>query len=532
LGKGKPRALTVSPLLLGVVALVIFAFSCIACSIDEDKNEDTDDNTQPDDDDSLTPPMTSQLDRVPHAVVTILNPPSGNLLARQIKIVTNWPCSLTGYVTDELEPGLGRSHPEATPPGTEHFLRFFGLVENRQYQLTIHLADHPEWVVFQGAFSTPTLPAWIPRPIDIENNAAAYRDTWVAFGIDLFAGGVPVLGYIMLVDRAGQIRFVHEIANMFAENRPGPVEGLSVLENGDIVIANRHDLVAARQDGSEYVLFDIHLSEPLVFAAHHEFYIHEDEPVYATILFNRKGVGVKCDLNTPTDDAVGDGIAEIGPDGRAIWRWSVFEHKDDFVPSEQNRAACVMMRGFWGPDSYDWTHANNVAPVPGENAYLMSFRNISRVVKIDRETGDVQWQMGWDRDFEWIGDEPEEDRWFSMQHDSQVLPNGNILLFDNSNCRYNAFCTGGPWSRALELEIDEINRTVRQVWEHRVAFSPARGGVQRLPNGNTIINSGFGGDMYEVTPAGEEIWHVGFAFNERPGWAKAYPALWDYEATP
>jgi len=62
------------------------------------------------------------------------------------------------------------------------------------------------------------------------------------------------------------------------------------------------------------------------------------------------------------------------------------------------------------------------------------------------------------QDFEWA--------WY--QHAPQVLPNGNIMLFDNGDNRnydFTGFNRAGAYSRAVEYEINESDMTIQQVWQ-------------------------------------------------------------------
>ena len=55
--------------------------------------------------------------------------------------------------------------------------------------------------------------------------------------------------------------------------------------------------------------------------------------------------------------------------------------------------------------------------------------------------------------------------WNYAQHNPHVLPNGNILFFDNGDFRY--FMTGYPrFSRCAEFRVDEQTMTVRQIWQY------------------------------------------------------------------
>jgi hypothetical protein len=206
----------------------------------------------------------------------------------------------------------------------------------------------------------------------------------------------------------------------------------------------------------------------------------------------------------------------------------VFDHQDELPPDLLSPCNCD--GGFWGPGTYDYSHANAVYPTDGGHSLLISFRNLSRVIKVDVATGEVLWQLGKDLDFEWISGEPEFEQWFYAQHDARELPNGHILMYDNGPGRVSE-CGGTPWSRALELEIDEEAMTVGLVWEHRIHYAAANGMVRRLPNENTMIFGGWNSLIVEATPEGEEVWRLHYAsvfllpniYGGLP-----YPALWEY----
>jgi hypothetical protein len=88
---------------------------------------------------------------------------------------------------------------------------------------------------------------------------------------------------------------------------------------------------------------------------------------------------------------------------------------------------------------------------------------------------------------------------YRKQHDPKILPNGNLLLFDNH----------GRWGPSAILEFDP--GTMELAWEYRGTkehpfFSRTCGTSERLPNGNTLISETDFGRAFEVTPAGETVW--------------------------
>src|SRR5262245_33121969 len=174
-----------------------------------------------------------------------------------------------------------------------------------------------------------------------------------------------------------------------------------------------------------------------------------------------------------------DVIVETTTDGRVVWEWKVWEHLD---PAVDGLTALQDERA-------EWTHANSVWE-DADGSLLVSFRNISTVIRIDRGTGNIVWKLG----------APP----LSGQHAPHMLANGNMLLFDNGPHRLDE---SYPFSRVIE-----INPATKAIaWKYQEArtfnfYSPRISNAQRLPNGNTLINEGVFGRFFEVPSAGEVVW--------------------------
>jgi Arylsulfotransferase (ASST) len=456
-----------------------------------------------------------------------------NPLARQIIVTTNQSCRLTAKVTSPESDGHGASRPAESRRGTWHSFWFYGLLSDTRYHYTVASAEPPGEPVAEGRFMMPDLNIWAPRPMIVGGTGEVDRRDWIAVSIN--AGmleadpesPVDLFNAIAVYDRRGRIRFLHRMTGTPGYSLLPPITGLTPLPDGALVVADTDKLVSVWPDGSQAVLFEPSFTFDIFRRAHHQFFLNADEPDTALILYNRFGEGVECDLTTPTSRAVGDGVAIVTRAGEVLWEWDVFDHTDAIPPTAMRPGLC---EGFhWGADTYDWTHANAVAPVPGEAAILISMRHAMRVIKVAAPSGDILWQMGPGLDFAWVGDEPPDEQWFMAQHDTQILDNGHLLMFDNNNCRGDD-CFDGPWSRALELEIDEEAMTVRRVWEHRVPFSHAVGNVQRRPDGRTLICNGWQGDIVETTYDHEEVWTASFLPYHILTQARWVSAWWDYDA--
>lgn len=185
-------------------------------------------------------------------------------------------------------------------------------------------------------------------------------------------------------------------------------------------------------------------------------------------------------------------IQELDESRNVVFEWNSADHiaiTDTFVDLTTR--------------TVDYIHGNAVE-LDFDGNILISSRNLSEITKIDRQTGDIIWRLGGKQN-EFVF---ENDEQFRYQHDIRRLSNGNITLFDNRSYE------SPEYSRAVEYEIDEENKTVLKVWEYRNTpdiYAVAMGNHQRLPNGNALI--GWGSvttAATEVTPEGIKVFELSF----------------------
>ena len=203
--------------------------------------------------------------------------------------------------------------------------------------------------------------------------------------------------------------------------------------------------------------------------------------LYMTVELMNPALVTKVQGGVPGTDAEGmwaDVLVEVDSAGNRVWEWHAAEHLDP----EQHVITFNDLRD-------EWSHGNTVVPLDDDRV-MFSFRNISTVGIIDKRSGDITWQLG--------------DTVLAQQHDPNLLPNGNVLIYDNGSHRRN---TGLPFSRVIEVDP----ATDRIVWSYQDSpaynfFSPYISGARRLPNGNTLITEGMFGRMFQVTQEGEVVW--------------------------
>jgi len=219
---------------------------------------------------------------------------------------------------------------------------------------------------------------------------------------------------------------------------------------------------------------------------------------------------------------------EVDGGGAIVWRWVASEHLEEFG---FGAATLALIRG---SDNADYLHVNDLKPV-GPNRWfdagdqrfapdnlILDSRNANVIAIVDRRSGHVVWTLGPDYPAIPRGAAgrrvPRPVDQISGQHDAQIIPAGlpgagNLLVFDNQGeAGYPPVelpTTGG--SRVLE--IDPITRQV--VWQYTAedsgqpswAFRSTHiSAARRLPNGNTFIDEGQSGRLFQVTRAGDIVW--------------------------
>jgi hypothetical protein len=254
-----------------------------------------------------------------------------------------------------------------------------------------------------------------------------------------------------------------------------------------------------------------------------------------------------------------DRLIEVSSTGEIVWQWTASDHVDELGFSPEARKVIKS-----GPAvnaarrSFDWLHVNSATYV-GPNRWfdqgdmrfapdnvLISSREASLLAIVGRN-GSIVWRLG--PDFT-ESKELRAIRQIIGQHHAHIIPKGlpgagNLLVFDNGGSSGYGFTSPiapdgrGALARATS-RIVEINPvTLELVWSYTAArfYSANISGVQRLPNGNTLITSGTTGRVFEVTKEGTVVWEYlwpVFGANNNNSVYRAYrvPYGWIPQLTP
>jgi len=230
-------------------------------------------------------------------------------------------------------------------------------------------------------------------------------------------------------------------------------------------------------------------------------------------------------------------VRELTPGGEVVWEWFVGDHFGEFGLSPRGReVAREVAEG--GRAGYGFLSINNLSVV-GENHrfdagdqrfhpenFVIDSRNSNFVAIVDRRTGNVVWRIG--PDYADSSDEspsrllntrlPRPVDQLAGQHDAHVIPKGlpgagNLLVFDNQGGSGFPHIALGIFAGSRVLEIDPVSKEIvwqytaedsgLPVWSFHSAFISS---ARRLPNGNTLIDEGQHGRIFQVTREGDVVW--------------------------
>lgn len=205
------------------------------------------------------------------------------------------------------------------------------------------------------------------------------------------------------------------------------------------------------------------------------------------------------------------------------------------------------------PINPDWMHVNAVAYNADLDQLALSSPNFSEIWIIDHGTTTEEarghtggrWGKGGDLLYRWGNPRAYRngnrlDQRVFFQHNIQWIPKGlrgegHLLVFNNGSGRQP-----DEYSSVDEFEppIDKAGAYICRehapfgpdspLWSYTAPnrpefFSWFISGAQRLPNGNTLINSGAQGVVFEVTPEKEVVWRFANPFKNTPPAGNAAP---------
>lgn len=227
---------------------------------------------------------------------------------------------------------------------------------------------------------------------------------------------------------------------------------------------------------------------------HHDFDLAEDGRIYGlTHAYRKQPLEGVEHFKPPVLD---DFLVVLSPEGEIQKRISLLD-----VFNDSNYRRLLWRVAYYSME--DPLHTNGVEvlsreeaellgrKIPGaaEGQVLLSFRELDggTLALVDPEQERIVWAT--------------RGPWLA-QHDPDILPSGNILMFDN----YGHF---GEEGESRVIEVDPATGALAWVYtgdRDNPLQSRIRSDQERQPNGNTLITESDGGRLLEVTPEGEIVW--------------------------
>ncbi len=453
--------------------------------------------------DVITPPVVITVVKD----TVILNPTGYSPLAATIAVETSAPSKISirvvgknGAETDVIN--------DFTDVSTTHEVPVLGLYADYDniVELVFKDAAGSEGARKSYTVKTGPLPVGVFPAITIDT-----KKTGMAEGLNLVSyfgySGSPAPQMPFVFDAFGEVRW-------YLDFRTSPVLNTLFYDNGPEKLQNDNLYFG---DGATHTIYEVDFLGKTINTWEmpgYEFHHNVQEKPNGNFLVTVNKIG-----NTATTE---DFIIEIDRNTKQIIRtWDLRQSLQNF-------------RNALTGDPVDWFHANALIYDESDNTIIVSGRT-QGVVKLD-QNNNVVWILschrGWgtagngadlknfllqplDKNNQPITDPAVLDgsanhpdfEWCWYQHSPQIMPNGNLILFDNGSDLRN-FVVGPKYSRAVEYDINKTNKTIKQVWEYGkergvATYSKIVSDVDYLPASNHVIFSP--GAVDNVTKYGKMI---------------------------
>ena len=467
-----------------------------------------------------------------------VNPSGYNPLAATIRL--NLPCS--GSIRVSVVPKTNHKTPKQThtyaySKQTVQFVTVLGLYANYENEVEITLLNKEGKERASSIVKVMTNALNDYRLPDIEVTKVLVEK--MEPGLNLISSpgkdendtSVPYM-----VDADGEIRWLLDWRNSSELLYIGAQCGAQRLSNGNYILGdfNNNQLVEVDVLGTVVHRWDL---KAMGYSFHHAVTPISNGNYLVTV---SKNGAMRKDGKA---HSVLDHIIEFNPEtGVVVKEWNL----GNLLDQDRINTVDADLPGanYYGQNMSNWLHNNGVTNY-GDEAILATAR-WQGVIKCGND-GELQWiispHKGWgnlwkpyllqpldgsgqpitDLDvLNGLKSHPDFD-WAWGVHCPVTLPDGHILVFDNGYCRNfqpRLQSDDASYSRVVEYEVDEKNRTVRQVWQYglergRECYGEAMSGVQYLSKTkhrlfcpgqtNKLSNGQLGGRVVEIDPQTGEV---------------------------
>jgi len=197
-------------------------------------------------------------------------------------------------------------------------------------------------------------------------------------------------------------------------------------------------------------------------------------------------------------------LLEFDGKGNLVWFWDSNDYiSDEDLNYKKNENG---LPGFG-------THANAFSVNEENTKAYVGFRDLNRIVRIDKKTKKVEFSFGEKYP---SGDAQVGHDLFRGQHDATVTKRKSILVFNNNNDPRGKNGVGS----ILEINDAKTQKENLILWKFDFNFdtlsdgiSHSTGNLVELENGNFLVCGGMMPRIFEVTKTKEIVWDA-FVFNK------------------
>jgi len=449
--------------------------------------------------------------------------PSGNA---PLTALVKFKSSVTGFTEIVVK---GKNGPASdvkqifTDNGINHSVPILGLYADYTNTVNIYTIDSKQDSLKATVkITTAALPPNVPNYIHVDIADLAHMEP--GFNLVSSFSGFPAPPQVpFMVDSYGDIRWILDFRNNPALNQLFYDCGINRLQDGNFRFVDQYTEKIYEVDVMGKIVNTWGLGG---YTFHHDLY----EKPNGNFLVTVTKPGSTHANGVPT---IEDYIIEIDrKSGNILATWDLKQSLNDY-------------RRTLNSDPTDWIHTNGIIYDTTDNTLIVSGR-VQGVFKLTYDNH-VKWVLGPHRgwglnqlgqdlnqllltpldlkgnaitdtsvvngwtnsaDFEW--------NWY--QHSPQLIPNGDLMIFDNGDIR-NYDPKLPQYSRAVEYKIDENKMTVQQIWSYGKArgtetFSRVVSSVKYLQEKSHVLFSpgyqvpnatGLGGKIVEVDYATQNV---------------------------
>lgn len=442
---------------------------------------------------------------------------------------------ITDTMLSSIEISTGSIYPEFNPETKDYFITSLNTLKN--IQITLNDYDHSKKIYINGVRVKNKITSLkLNIGDDIVIQSGKNNETSTKYTIHYLPSDMPKINVITKNNPSDGYIFINQFH--LSNSNPNSTNYLAILDNDGFPVYykktnnqiinfkyfetntnqkrysyNDHTLgkiIVMNENFNEIKQLELlpNNGHGSIRADNHDFVYFNDNHYILPAYINRPGVNMNAYGGANSVELIDFAFQEI-LNGQVIFEWN----SANFLEFLQHTDPIYYQQYATNP-KVDYFHFNSIAIDPNDNNFIVSARHMNQIYKINRTSGQIMWRFGGSNDdFNLTGN-----KIISHPHHATILPNGNLLLFDNG-------VTKTPQqSRVVEFDIDENNftATIANQYTETGRYFDIMGSAQKLQNGNYFI--GWGGnitsqvnanksDITEVNANGNIVLDMSFSNN-------------------